>query len=73
MAAAALVGLLLLSAISTADKFDEENYGVKVRQAHVEFYEDNRWRVVQTPDSVFPNGVFFLVEHPRMNGTDSTL
>ena len=42
MAAAALVGLLLLSAISTADKFDEENYGVKVRQAHVEFYADNQ-------------------------------
>ena len=27
---AALVGLLLLAAISMADKFDEENYGVKV-------------------------------------------
>ena len=41
MAAAALVGLLFLSAISTADKFDEENYGVKVRQAHVEYLCDN--------------------------------
>ena len=29
--AAALVGLLLLAAISMADKFDEENYGVKVQ------------------------------------------
>ena len=38
MAAAALVGLLFLSAISTADKFDEENYGVKVRLVQVEFY-----------------------------------
>ena len=27
---AGLVGLLLLAAISMADKFDEENYGVKV-------------------------------------------
>ena len=30
MSAAALVALLLLAAISMADKFDEENYGVKV-------------------------------------------
>ena len=29
--AATLVGLLLLAAISMADKFDEENYGVKVQ------------------------------------------
>ena len=28
---AGLVGLLLLAAISMADKFDEENYGVKVQ------------------------------------------
>ena len=41
MAAAALVGLLFLSAISTADKFDEENYGVKVELAHVEYLYDN--------------------------------
>ena len=31
MSAAALVALLLLAAISMADKFDEENYGVKVQ------------------------------------------
>ena len=34
----ALVALLLLAAISMADKFDEENYGVKVYQAHVMFF-----------------------------------
>ena len=38
---ATLVGVLFLTAVSMADKFDEENYGVKVRYAHVEFREDN--------------------------------
>ena len=46
MSAAALVGLLFLSAISTADKFDEENYGVKVRrQAHVDIFFDNHSKI----------------------------